>query len=51
MTSFAELVDAAVRNVPGRRHIQSIVVAREGEVQLERYSATAAPPTSATFIQ
>ena len=37
MTSLAELVDAAVRDVPGRRHIQSIVVAREGEVQLERY--------------
>jgi CubicO group peptidase (beta-lactamase class C family) len=37
MTSLAEAVDAAVRDVPGRRHIQSIVVASEGEVELERY--------------
>jgi CubicO group peptidase (beta-lactamase class C family) len=30
-------VDAAVRDVPARRHIQSIVVSREGELLLERY--------------
>jgi len=30
-------VDAAIREVPARRHIQSIVVAREGEIVLERY--------------
>jgi CubicO group peptidase (beta-lactamase class C family) len=30
-------VDAALRDVPARRHVQSIVVAVEGEVRLERY--------------
>jgi CubicO group peptidase (beta-lactamase class C family) len=37
MTSLAEAVVAAVRDVPGRRHVQSFIVAREGEVQLELY--------------
>src|SRR5215208_5401658 len=34
---LADAVDAAIREVPARRHIQSIVVAREGEIVLERY--------------
>src|SRR5215211_9343894 len=34
---LADAVDAAIREVPARRHIQSIVVAREGELLLERY--------------
>ncbi len=37
MRSLAEAVDAAMRDVPARRHIQSIVVDIGGEVQLERY--------------
>jgi len=37
MTSLPEALDAALRDVPARRHIQSFVVAHEGEVQLERY--------------
>jgi CubicO group peptidase (beta-lactamase class C family) len=32
-----DVVDAALRSSPELRHIQSIVVAREGAVQLERY--------------
>jgi CubicO group peptidase (beta-lactamase class C family) len=35
--SLAEALDAALRDVPARRHIQSIVVSREGDVLLERY--------------
>jgi CubicO group peptidase (beta-lactamase class C family) len=35
--SLVEAIEAAVRDVPARRHIQSIVVARNGEVLLERY--------------
>jgi len=35
--SLADAVDAAVRDVPARRHIQSIVVSRRGELLLERY--------------
>jgi len=34
---LSEALDAALRDVPARRHIQSFVVAHEGEVQLERY--------------
>ena len=34
---LAEAVEAAIRDVPARRHIQSIVVARDGQVLLERY--------------
>src|SRR5215208_3051701 len=34
---LADALDAAIREVPARRHIQSIVVAREGEIVLERY--------------
>jgi CubicO group peptidase (beta-lactamase class C family) len=30
-------LDAALRDVPARRHIQSLIVARGGEVRLERY--------------
>jgi CubicO group peptidase (beta-lactamase class C family) len=30
-------VDAALNDVPARRHIQSMIVARGGEVELERY--------------
>jgi hypothetical protein len=35
--SLAEAMDAAVREVPARRHIESIVISREGELLLERY--------------
>ncbi len=34
---LSEALDAALRDVPARRHIQSFVVAHDGEVQLERY--------------
>ena len=34
---LAEAVEAALRDVPARRHIQSLIVARGGQVQLERY--------------
>jgi CubicO group peptidase (beta-lactamase class C family) len=37
LQAFAEAVDAAVRDVPARRHIQSVVVSREGRIVLERY--------------
>ena len=30
-------VDAALDDVPARRHIQSMIVVRGGEVELERY--------------
>jgi CubicO group peptidase (beta-lactamase class C family) len=34
---LAEAVDAALRDVPARRHIQSVLVSREGDALLERY--------------
>ena len=34
---LAEAVEAALRDVPARRHIQSVIVARDGQVLLERY--------------
>ena len=34
---LSEALDAAIRDVPARRHIQSFVVAHRGELQLERY--------------
>jgi CubicO group peptidase (beta-lactamase class C family) len=35
--TLSDEIDRAVRDVPARRHIQSIVVVRGGEVLLERY--------------
>ena len=34
---LSDALDAALHDVPARRHIQSFLVAHEGEVQLERY--------------
>jgi CubicO group peptidase (beta-lactamase class C family) len=36
-SSLSEAVEAAVRDVPARRHIQSIVVSLDGELVFERY--------------
>lgn len=37
MTTLLSAVEAALAEVPARRHIQSIIVARGGDVLLERY--------------
>jgi hypothetical protein len=44
-------VDAALNDVPARRQIQSMIVARGGEVELKRYFRDRRPTDSATFIQ
>jgi CubicO group peptidase (beta-lactamase class C family) len=37
LAPLQDAVDAALNDVPARRHIQSMIVARGGEIELERY--------------
>jgi CubicO group peptidase (beta-lactamase class C family) len=37
VTGLESALDAAIRDVPARRHIQSVIVAARGEIRLERY--------------